>query len=215
MAQQTIERAPETAPAVTEPVKEKPAKGKKQTAPVKRTLNLAFKEKSTIDWRKAVVGVLVVLILAGVFAKFAVMDRFDKLEKAEADLAAMKAHLDETREAYADYDAVREQYNRYNYTGYDKTIVDRLDVLDILERQIFPVCNVTSMSVSGATVTLSLADLDLNQVSHLIVMLEAEPLVERVYVPVTNEGEEQGIGTASMTIYLVDATTVQEGGEAQ
>lgn len=211
MAQQTIERAPEAAPAVTK----KPAKGKKQTAPVKRTLNLAFKEKSTIDWRKAIVGVLVVVLLAGVFAKFAVMDRFDKLDKAEADLAAMKAHLDETRQAYADYDEVREQYNRYNYTGYDKTIVDRLDVLDILERQIFPVCNVTSLSVSGATVTLSLADLDLNQVSRLIVTLEAEPLVERVYVPVTNEGEQQGIGTASMTIYLVDATTVQEGGEAQ
>lgn len=217
VAQQTLERDPEIRSDAALPngrKKSAAGKGKKMKAPEKRTLNLAFKDKRTIDWKKAIVGVLAVLILAGVFGKFAVADRFDKLSQAESDLAAMRDRLEQTRDAYTDYDEVREQYNRYNYTGFDKTIVDRLDVLDILERKIFPVCSVTSFSVSGRTVTLSLTELDLNKVSQLIVSLEAEPLVERVYVPVANEGNAQGIGTASMTIYLVDATTVEEG-EAQ
>lgn len=216
MIRQTMERNLMTANDTVRPNgRRSPAKGRKTKAPKKSTLNLAFKDQRLLDWKRALAGVLTVLILATVFGKFAVMDRFDKLSKAEAGLTAMKTYLDETRRAYADYDEVREQYDRCHYAGCDKTTVDRLDVLNILERQVFPVCNVTSLSVSGDTVTLSLSDLDLKQVSHLIVTLEAEPLVERVYVPVTEEGAEQGAGTASMTVYLVDAATVERGGETQ
>lgn len=190
----------------------KTAKGKKAKAPEKRTLNLAFKEKSSIDWKKAVLGVLVVLILAAVFGKFAVIDRFDKLSKAEANLTAMQQKLADTRQAYADYDAVQEQYNVYNYTGYDKTLADRLDIIDILERKVFPVCDVTNLSISGKTVNMNLDNLNLSQISQLIASLEEEPLVDSVYVPTASKGNENELGTASMTMYLADASTIREGG---
>lgn len=207
MAQQTVEKK-----ELKKGVRRDAALPKKKTAPQKRTLNLMVKEKSSIDPKKWIPGVLIVLILAALFGKFAVADRYARLEQAESELSAMKRKLEDTRAAYADYDEVQEKYNVYNYTGFDKSLADRLDIIDILERKVFPVCDVTNLAVSGKTVSMSLNNLDLSQVSRLIADLEDEPLVESVFVPTTSKGSENELGTASMTIHLVDAGTIEEGG---
>lgn len=209
MAGQTIEKR-----EVKKGVKRDAALPKKKAVPEKRTLNLVIREKQSIDPKKWIPGILAVLLLAALFGKFAVADRYAKLEKAENELAAMQQKLDDTRAAYADYDEVQEQYNMYNYTGYDKTLADRLDIIDLLERKVFPACDVTSLAISGKTVSMSLENLDLSQVSSLIADLEAEPLVDRVYVPTASHGNEQELGSAAMTMYLVDADTIEKDGEA-
>lgn len=186
---------------------------KEKNVPKKTTLNLMVTQKTSIEAKKWIPGVLIVLVLGALFGKFAVADRFDRLDRAESELSAMEQRLEDTRAAYADYDEVEEQYNVYNYTGFDKTIADRLEVLGILERNVFPMCRVSSFSVTGRNVNLSLVDLDLNQLSTLIERLNAEPLVESVNVPSASRGNEDSpFGTATMTVTLADASTLQEGG---
>ena len=179
-------------------------KGRGHAAPTKRTLNLMIREKKSVDPVKWVPGVLIVLVVAALFGKFAVADRYAKLNALEADLAAQKQKLEDTRAAYADYNEVQEQYNRYTYTDFDRTIADRLDVMAILEREVFPVCDVGALSVTG---------LSLEEASALISRLGTEPLVESVFVSTSNQTESDPEGIATMTIQLADATTVEGGSQ--
>lgn len=189
-----------------------PAAPVKGSAPSKSTMNLFQKEKSQIRLSVVIPCVVLILIAAALFAKFAVIDRFARLGELEAQLADEKAALDATRKSYADYNEVAEEYSRYNYTGYDKSIADRLDVLALLEREVFPVAGVESLSVSGKTMSMTLRGLTLEQVSELLHKLEADPLVEHVTVSTMGYGENVGTGEprANMTVELADAS---EGGE--
>lgn len=192
------------------------ATSKKKVEPSKRTLNLAIRERRYPDPKKWIPGVLVVILLAALFAKFAVVDRYAKLDEAEKELSDKKATLEDTRAQYADYDEVRERYNMYSYEGFDRTIANRLDVMDLLKRDVFPVCEVQSLSVSGKTISLSVTDLNLSQISQLIATLEGEPMVSRVTVFTASDDKEATMGSASLSVELMDATEVEkEGSEAK
>ena len=192
------------------------ATSKKKVEPSKRTLNLAIRERRYPDPKKWIPGVLVVILLAALFAKFAVVDRYAKLDEAEKERSDKKATLEDTRAQYADYDEVRERYNMYSYEGFDRTIANRLDVMDLLKRDVFPVCEVQSLSVSGKTISLSVTDLNLSQISQLIATLEGEPMVSRVTVFTASDDKEATMGSASLSVELMDATEVEkEGSEAK
>lgn len=192
------------------------ATSKKKVEPSKRTLNLAIRERRYPDPKKWIPGVLVVILLAALFAKFAVVDRYAKLDEAEKELSDKKATLEDTRAQYADYDEVRERYNMYSYEGFDRTIANRLDVMDLLKRDVFPVCEVQSLSVSGKTISLSVTDLNLSQISQLIATLEGEPMVSSVTVFTASDDKEATMGSASLSVELMDATEVEkEGSEAK
>ena len=192
------------------------ATSKKKVEPSKRTLNLAIRERRYPDPKKWIPGVLVVILLAALFAKFAVVDRYAKLNEAESELAGKKAALEDTRAQYADYNEVRERYNMYSYEGFDRTIANRLDVMDLLKRDVFPVCEVRSLSVSGKTISLSVTDLNLSQISQLIATLEGEPMVSSVTVFTASDDREATMGSASLSVELMDATEVEkEGSEAK
>lgn len=187
------------------------AKGsRRRTAPTKRTLNLMIREKKSFWASVWIPCILVVLILAAVFAKFAVYDRYVRLNAAEDELEAKKAELAAAVDSYADYDDVQAQYNRYTYTGFDRTIADRLDVMDILERLVFPVSDVTRLSMSGKTVNMTLVGMTLSEVSELVTQLEAEPLVDGVTVSTAGYNEKDAVPTATFTLLLADADKVEE-----
>ena len=199
--------------------------GKKQTRekkgkkpPVKITLNLYVKEKKPLRPTRLIPGVLAVLLLAALFGKFAVLDRYAAVKAAQEKLAAEQAELDAIRETYADYDEVLAEYREYNYTGFDRTIADRLDILAILERKVFPMGDVERVSITGKTVSMTVTGLSLRQVSGLLKRLEAEPLVSQVTVSTAGYGEtpedetKGAVPVANMTIELADADS-PEGGE--
>ena len=152
---------------------------------------------------------LLIVIVAGLFAKFAVINRLDQVNKAEAELSEMKKHLQTVENIYADYDEVQKEYNRYTYQNFDRTIPDRLDVLQMVERQLFTIGTVKNITISGRTVSLTLEGPNLEDVSVLYVALYSEPLVEDVIISSYNEQtKDEAITSINMTIYLVDATTL-------
>ena len=186
---------------------------KAKSIPSKTTLNLVIKEKSEFRLTRLVPAVLAVLVIAAIFGKFAVVDRFAALNEAERQLAGEQAHLQALVAGYADFDEVQAEYNRYTYADFDRTIPDRQDVLRLLERYVFPVSGTRQLSISGKSVSLTLTGMTLEEISTLISKLDADPLVDSITVSTTGySGLANDVPTASMAILLVDATTL-EGGE--
>ena len=189
-------------------------RGKKKetlTPPTKTTLNLAIKEKSDLDPRRAIPAVILVVLLVALLGKFAVFDRYAALNEAEAKLANEKATLSAMQAAYSDYDEVKQEYNRYSYSGFDRTIPDRQAVLALLEREAFPVSGMRQMSISGRTLSMTLVGMTLEQISQLVNRLDTDELVESVFVYTAGYGgvnDQTGEPTATFTITLADATTL-------
>ena len=191
--------------------KSKQIKGK--SVPTKTTLNLVIKEKKPLRLSRVIPAVLIVLIVAAAFAKFAVIDRYAALGEAERQLTLEREHLEDLRLSYADYEEVQAEYNQYSYAEFDRSIPDRQDVFHLLEKHVFPVSGMRQLAISGRSMSMTLTGMSLEEVSTLIAQLEAEPLVERVTVSTTGYANgDDGVPTASMMVFLADATTL-EGGE--
>lgn len=200
-------------------------KARKAVMPTKTTLNLAIKEKKELRPGRTVPAVLAVLVCAALFGKFAVADRFAAAQAAEAAVAARRAELAAIEQSYADFDEVQHTYNQYTYTGFDRTIADRLDIMALLEREVYPVGTVRTLSIAGKTVTLTVSDLTLEQLSSLTARLKADPMVAGVAISTATysgyaSDEDFGSGgAAALSISLTDAGPAsaagEEGGDAQ
>ncbi len=192
---------------------------KKTKLPSKQTLNLMIKVKTLAHPTRLIPILLLIFVFAAAFAKFAVINRLEQVKKAEAELAEMHRNLEMIESTYADYDEVQKEYNRYTYQNFDRSIADRLDVLSLIERQIFPISVVQSLSISDKTVSMTINGLTLEQASTLLDSLLSEPLVADVDYSsyVDNTDRDQGgdaTTTITMTITLADASEVKAAEKA-
>lgn len=184
---------------------------KKVKIPTKTTLNLMIKEKSLASPSRLIPILLLIVVGAFAFSKFAVMDRLEKVNRQEAELAEMKRQLEMIQNAYADYDAIADEYSRYSYENFDRTIPDRIDVLEMLERWVMPVCKIQNLSINGRDLTMTIADITMDTVTYLNgVLTYEEEMVDRVfissYVGADKDQSNDRTVTATVSIYLADAS---------
>lgn len=184
---------------------------KAQAMPSKTTLNLMIKEKGELAVSRWLPWVIVIVILAALFGKFAVADRFARLQAAENALAARYAQLDELETATADFAEVKDRYNQYTYRDYDRTIADRQEILDLLEREVFPYSQGETVTVNGNVFSTTLTGLTLDEVSSMMSRLESDPLVEGVTITTAgyDDPARETPPYATMTIVFTNA---EEGG---
>lgn len=180
-------------------------KKEKISIPTKTTLNLCMKEKSVISPALFVPLLIIVLVLAAVIGYFGVYKQFERVKIAQADLDETKAQLQAILDKIEDYDDVQKEYNRYNYEGFDSTISDPITVLGLLERQIFPVSTVRTLSIDNKTIRMTLTGLAMNDVATLVSKLEEEESVDNVTFTTYTSQEEEIISIVNMTITLKDA----------
>lgn len=189
--------------------------------PSKTTLNLVVKVKTLAHPTRLIPILLLIFVGAALFAQFAVIRRLNQVKQAEAELEEMRNLLTMTQNAYADYDEVEEEYNKYTYDNFDRSLFNRLDILDLIERRLFPVCTVQSLSISHNTTTsndvlsMTVTGPTLEETYALVSGLLTEPMVQDVdiasYVDNSeNAGADQPKSTVTMTITLIDATTLDE-----
>ncbi len=181
----------------------------------KTTLNLVFRERKFIKTAALVPVVLVIALLAALVGKFGVADRLAQVAAAQREVDDIQAQTEALRAIFADYDEVEEQYNRYTYKDFDRTLADRMDVLALVEREIFPVCQVQRMALAEKRLDLVMEGLTLENTSGLINRLKADKLVSEVFVSTATTTEDNGTvhRTTEMTILLADAVEQEAQGK--
>ena len=156
----------------------KVTKQKKQPAS-KKTMNLAF-HKSEIN-PKILVPVILLIIVAGVaFAKFGFLDPLDKKTAALMDLSSRQVQLEMVNAKLTGYDEVAAEYGRYSYgwmTETESGLVDRMDILSIVEKTIAPTGTIDNFSIKDNVLSVTINGLTLQQTSALVKKLEAQDLV--------------------------------------
>ena len=190
---------------------------KNKVYPSKQYLNLAVKEKSDLNARTAIPAVIAVLVLVGLFAKFAVIDRFAKVENAKMELAELNVQRSIINAELEDYDKTVEEYKKYSVSWMDdveKSLVLKTDMIDLINTEILKNSETRSISISGNTISADLVGLSLTDTSALIDRLYARPDVQDVQMFTATTEEtvgDQVIVSILVTMKLED----EEGGAAE
>lgn len=183
----------------------------------KQTMNLAIREKNMAKSVLMVPIIAAIVLVAALVGKFGVADRLAQVSAARREVDQLKNQIVTLEAAYADMDEVKAEYNRYTYKDFDRTLADRMDILALMEREIFPVCQVQRLSLAEKRLDLALEGSTLGDGSALVARLEADPLVDSAYVTTATAVEENGAvhRTTEMTILLADTVEVEEEEVAQ
>lgn len=188
--------------------------GKKVVVPVKTSMNFARRESKLKMRRVAPVVIIVVAILA-IGAKIGILDILDEKTTAYAELATRQEQLVAISVQLNDYDEVAALYGRYSYGWMNESetsMVDRMDVLDLVEQKLASVAKVSGFSVNDNVLTLNLDGVTLNEISSIVQDLESSDIVEKVTVSNASAPSAED-ASAFVTINLARAEDEQEATE--
>ena len=167
------------------------------TAPTKKTMNFVH-HQSSINLKKLIPVLVIVLIAGALFAKFGILDQLDKKTAAYNELAQKQEQLAAVSTRLAGYEELEKQYGRYSYgwmNSSEVNLVSRMDVLKLVEEKIAPAAVIDNMAVNNNVLTMNIHGITLEQASAMVKSLEQSDLVvsATVYNAVADEAEEAKI----------------------
>ena len=192
-------------------VKKKPATASAVKLPGKTTVNLALKESRKKNVLTIVIGVTAILLISGAVAKFGVIDQYARLDAAEGAYNATHVQYVQSQNAVAEYPQVEKRYRTYSRKWMEDAAsdglvtVDRVEVLNLMEKYLRSVGTVNSLSVSDTTMVVNMADMTLSQISQMLSQVEAQPIVAAAALNVAateDAKEDNAILSFTLTIQL-------------
>ena len=191
--------------------------------PTKRSINLAIiPGEKKLDIKTAIPAVILIIVAAVLFSKYAVVDRLMEVSREEAIAAELQRQVDAGYEKIESFGDLVEKYAHYTYSGMtneELTRADRIKVMDLISRLLLPNAEVDSWQVTGNVLTLSITDSTLQELNLLAQQLRDEPMVEfcNVTTAQTNEvvtssenPQEFIKVTARMVVYLIQEEAIEE-----
>ncbi len=200
---------------VAAPVETAPRKMVK--CPSKTGINMNQREKRTGQVLTLVIGLAVILLMAGLVARFGVMEQYQRLSEAQSAYGEVHSQLAACQEKLTDYELVLTEYRSCSLDGMtegeDQLItVSRQTVLDLVESIMMPRGKVISVNILDDTADVEMSDMSLDQISAMFAVMEAEPIVRSVELNMaaTEENTASAQLNFSVRIYLGPERAVEE-----
>lgn len=170
-------------------------KKEKITLPKKRTINF-ISDRTEKNNRTAIILFTIFMLCLAVFVKFAVIDPLNKVAKAERTYNEMERQLDGYRKELANYNEVQAEYNEMVgsfLTETELSYQDRIDMLNMVERDIRDYVEISSITVSNNTIRVQTGKTTMDTVSHIVSVLDSDS--RNSYVTVTTTQTEKSDST--------------------
>lgn len=173
---------------------------KKTAYPAKRSMNLYYKPDRTTKPATIALYVLFALVCLLGLGKFLVYDLWAETTEAQRTLAAAEAQLEGVMLELADYSEIRERYQRYSATDEERAIIDRMEVLALLDEAVGARAAVDVISISAGTVQIQFSGVTLAQTAEIVRALEASPIVAGTMVNTASTQEGAASADASAPV---------------
>ena len=204
------EQLPDAAPSGSAP-------RKMVKCPSKTGINMNQREKRTGAVLTLVIGLAVILLMAGLVARFGVMEQYRRLSEAQSAYGEVHSQLAACQEKLTDYELVLTEYRSCSLDGItedgDQTVtVSRQAVLDLVESIMMSRGKVISVNILDDTVDVEMSGMSLDQISAMFAVMEAEPIVRSVELNMaaTEENTASAQLNFSVRIYLGPERAVEE-----
>ena len=185
--------------------------------PSKTGINMNQREKRTGQVLTLVIGLAVILLMAGLVARFGVMEQYKRLSEAQSAYGEVHSQLAACQEKLTDYELVLTEYRSCSLDGMtegeDQLItVSRQAVLDLVEGIMMPRGKVISVNILDDTADVEMSDMSLDQISAMFAVMEAEPIVRSVELNMaaTEENTASAQLNFSVRIYLGPERAVEK-----
>ena len=176
-------------------------KRKKTVYPTKRSMNLYFKVDRTTAPATAALYILFVLAILLALSKVIVYDPWVEKSQLEQEALALEQETTARMEQLQSYDEVLEAYLRSIPTQEELALVDRMEILDLIDSTVRSAATVTDVSITEDKVLLAFSDVTLKEAAALVSQLEQSPLVSSVQVDTAVSEREDG-NRAEDHVYL-------------
>ena len=182
--------------------------GKRGKLPTKRSINLAMSDEKPVNLKIGIPAMILILLAAFAFGKFAVADRLVAVSRAEAQVSALQNELNAAYDKLNSFGELTELYAHYTYSGMTQDEISRADrgsVIAMIRRLILPRGEVTSWTLSGNTLTVNMTVQDLRTVNRTVQDIESDEHVSFCSVntaATTDKTTAAEAVNARITIYL-------------
>lgn len=174
--------------------------------PEKTSINLAMRDENADNVKFSLGGFAIFMVVLALFTKFAVIDRLNEANAAEAAYMEVQSQIATLRETNEAYDQVKEEYSHYSNSFLNEEELaeaDRIQVLDLLEKCVLPSADVQSLQVTGNAATLTINDTTLNTVSDIVKALESDSRTDYVTVSTAATSNQENAGNQFVTANIV------------
>ena len=176
---------------------------KKSAYPTKTSMNLFYKPDRTTKPATVALYTLFVLTCLLGLSKLLVYDLWVENREAQRALASVQDQLNSTMIQLSDYNEVRERYSRYSATDEERALIDRIQVLDLLDTAAGSTARLDSVSISGDAAQVQLSGVTLAQTAEIVRALESSPMVAGTVVNTAATIENAGaLVQTSILIHL-------------
>ena len=165
---------------------------KKTAYPAKRSMNLYYRPDRTTKPATIALYVLFILVCLLGLGKFLVYDLWAETAEARRALAAAEEQLDGVMLELTDYSEVWERYQRYSATDEERALIDRMEILALLDKNVGSKADMDAISISGGTVQLQFSGVTLAETARIVSALEASPIVASTMVSTASTTQEGG-----------------------
>lgn len=180
-------------------------KKRKTEYPAKRTMNLYYKPDRTTKPATIALYVLFSLVCLLGLSKVLIYDVWLETMEARQELAREEAELTDILRELTDFNEVKERYNRYAATEEERAVIDRMEILSLLDGAVASLADVDVISVGGSQVHLRFSGVTLSQTAQIAKALEESPLVESTTVnTAVTTAEGNDLVQADLLIWLVE-----------
>ena len=155
--------------------------------------------------------------MAGLVARFGVMEQYRRLSEAQSAYGEVHSQLAACQEKLTDYELVLTEYRSCSLDGMtegeDQLItVSRQAVLDLVEGIMMPRGKVISVNILDDTADVEMSDMSLDQISAMFAAIESESIVRSVELNMaaTEENTASAQLNFSVRIYLGPERAVEK-----
>ena len=155
-------------------------------------MNLFYKPDRTTKPATIALYVLFVLVCLLGLGKFLVYDVWVETTEAQRALTAAEEQLEGVLLELTDYSEVWERYSRYSATEEERDLIDRMEVLALLDEAVGTTAVMDAVSIGGSTVQLQFSGVTLAQTARIVSALEASPIVAYTMVNTAATTQSEG-----------------------
>lgn len=154
---------------------------KKEHLPKKRAINFATVERKKKHYGWAAIGVLCVIVLAAAFSKYFVIDRMNAVFEKQKKVAEVQKEIDDIKAEINSFGEIQSDFEHNKILGLtpdELSFTNRLEILDLIDRVVFPEVDASSWTLSENTLRIPVTGASLQDINGLIALLEEEESVD-------------------------------------
>ena len=176
-------------------------KGKKETYPTKKRMNLYFKVDRTTAPATAALYISFVVVVLVALSKVMILDPWLEVRGLEEQARQLEEENAALLLQLKGFSKVQEEYLRIAPTEEEQAQGDILEVLQLIDGVIRPSAQVKQVSVSENKVLLTFSGVTLGESAQLVSLLEQSPLVTGASVD-TAVSREEDQGLSEVHVYF-------------